>query len=447
MGVYLLVDFGATRIKTALTGGPSWRINHIRVFQPPPGCSPGPGRYEIPPEALRRLFNKICRHYQKLSATPIKGILMCSQMHGFLLTDSKDRALTPYISWRDERSLFSVRGMRVFERVCAPDAPDFRGITGMRPRPGLPFMNAIHVARENRLKGVLKVVTLPEWLAGCDGESDRRIHPTMAAGLGFFDIAGNKFSDALCAMARDLSGAAFAFNKTGSEGDVAGWRGPGSARIPIFTGVGDHPCAVLGAGNQPKETLSVNIGTGSQAAVIEGKRTRKAELRPYFGGSMLSTITHIPAGRALETFLAWIPDPWRAMSALTCRDILDSTLEIDLALFKSAWNYDGGGKISAIGEGSINMRNYLGSLLRCLLLSEAQAVEVLANRKGAQRVILSGGIPRRLPVMAAVLAGLTGRPVAGAASVDETLLGLRLLARAVAGEAPPDSRTAGAGKQ
>ena len=201
MRAYLLVDFGASRVKAALAGGPSWRIRHTHAFPPPAGSSPGPGRYEIPPEALRRLFLRICRHYQKLAASPLKGTLICSQMHGFLLADSADRPLTPYISWRDERSLSPARGMRVFERVCAPDAPDFRGITGMRPRPGLPFMNAIHVARENRLKGVLKVLTLPEWLSACDGESEGRIHPTMAAGLGFFDIAGNKFSDALCAMA------------------------------------------------------------------------------------------------------------------------------------------------------------------------------------------------------------------------------------------------------
>ena len=81
---------------------------------------------------------------------------------------------------------------------------------------------------------------------------------------------------------------------------MAGYWAHSAGRVPIYVGIGDHQCSLLGAGLVERHTLSINLGTGAQVSTLEDKWTpQEAETRPYFSGQMLNTITHIPGGRAL----------------------------------------------------------------------------------------------------------------------------------------------------
>ena len=73
-----------------------------------------------------------------------------------------------------------------------------------------------------------------------------------------------------------------------------------SRTIPCYTPVGDYQCAMVGALLEPGE-LSLNISTGSQVSLLKPQlEFGNYQTRPFFDGRFLATITHIPAGRALN---------------------------------------------------------------------------------------------------------------------------------------------------
>jgi sugar (pentulose or hexulose) kinase len=109
---YLLVDFGATRIKSLLFDSVESVIidNEECVSPSAKSNSTDLNKFEIPIEefwvALLDTAGKILLRNPEKN---IKRIWICSEMHGFVLTDLDGRAITPYISWKDQRANFDHR--------------------------------------------------------------------------------------------------------------------------------------------------------------------------------------------------------------------------------------------------------------------------------------------------------------------------------------------------
>jgi xylulokinase len=213
-------------------------------------------------------------------------------------------------------------------------------------------------------------------------------------------------------------------------------------------GAGDHQTTLLGAGVTAGDCISLNLGTGSQLAVLDRPSGNDAvERRPYFDGSMLHAITHIPGGRALATYVdlledaaraggATAPDFWRELAALGAGDLAAASLDVDLAVFRGAWGYADGGRLGRIEDGRLTVRNYLASVLRAFVAQYAALVPRLDPERRLERIVLSGGLGRRLPALPGLLADATGYAVTPPAALDESLLGLRALARVASGRAP-----------
>jgi sugar (pentulose or hexulose) kinase len=231
-----------------------------------------------------------------------------------------------------------------------------------------------------------------------------------------------------------------------ADDTVAGhWQGPGG-RVPIYVGVGDHQCSVLGAGVIDAATVSINLGTGSQVAVVGPPPSHHFEHRPYFDGQDLTAVTHIPAGRALSEFVGFVrsvlelagagaADAWTMLADVTPDDVDGSTLHVDLAVFEGARGFDDGGRIGAILEGQLTPQNYLASVLRAFATQYIEVLE-LFDLEPAATIALGGGIARNLPHLATVLTRGSGRTVEAASELDESLIGLRALALRCGGRAP-----------
>ncbi len=443
MTPYLLVDFGTTSTKSALVDLDTGAFSHPERYPAIPNSAGPPGRCEIPLGALRRRFLEICADGQ--AQAPLRGILLCSEMHGFALLDRRGDPLTNYISWKDERSLEPVQGQDTFSLVAGQLGRAFKDLTGMRPRPGFPLMNAAHLGRSTSLPAEARLVSLPCWLASCSGEGGETIHPTILAGLAVYDLGRHATAGELLGLLRQLTGCTFAVGEPAQAQQVAGyWRGDG-AKVPIYVGVGDHQCAVLGAANLPGQTLSLNLGTGSQASVINGESpSEELETRPYFDDLLLQTITHIPAGRALAAhldFLAQVratPDSqefWAMLAALDEPDLSGATMQFGLSLFKSARGYREGGRISHIEEGTYTLENYLASLLASFLDQYIEVRDLLDPHHQLTQAILSGGLARNLPRLHQLFAHRAACQALPATPIDESLLGLRTLALVADGRA------------
>lgn len=434
----LLLDYGATQIKAAILEAASGEFEFLRAYRTVTMMRGREKYVEFDLEKIKEQFLLICNYYWEGLNVHFERIFICSEMHGFAVVDEKLQPITPYISWKDERSAsVNAQGKSAFEKIKA-HIPEYRTITGMEPRPGLPFMNLYHMAVEGELPNKARIVTLPEWLACCDGEFFGRVDETMLAGLGVYDIRQKAVSKHLLGFLKHQD---IVFGEVVPVGESAGVWNKDGYKISIHTGVGDHPCAVLGAGNKIGETLSINIGTGSQISIITNKVLGDTcEYRPFFGGDILATITHIPAGRAIAEHIRFLHSIgkvvggdcgedvyWKLLDAVRIGEVEKATLRMDLAMFTSAWNYQNGAKIENIAEGNLILQNYLASLIKSLAEQYLQALPLLPQAVTLADVVLSGGLARKVPVLQEYFKKMTGKRVFSAREIDETLLGLRTI--------------------
>ena len=175
MSEILLVDFGASRIKALLFDSAESAIVDKEECVSPSAKSRTSveNRFEIPIEeyweALLETAGKIIlRHPEK----NIKQMWICSEMHGFVLTYLDGRAITPYISWKDQRAIFDdISGKSTFEKLKS-ELRSFRSITGMNLKSGLPVLTLASGYRTGsipELKALgedanVRVLSLVDWL-------------------------------------------------------------------------------------------------------------------------------------------------------------------------------------------------------------------------------------------------------------------------------------------
>jgi sugar (pentulose or hexulose) kinase len=444
---FLAVDFGTTSTKSALVDLDTGIFSHLRRHDALPTAARVAGHHEVSLEAIRRRFDQICCDAWKTA--PFDGIVLCSEMHGLaILHPESGLPLTQYVSWLDARALEPVDGVRTVDALRNELGDDeFRRLTGMRPRPGFPLLNLIHCARTLDLPEEVVVVSLPGWLAIAGGNRPPPEHPTILGGMALYDVVARTCSAELLGLVRQLGGVNACIGAPATDTTVSGfWHGP-ETRVPIFAGVGDHQCSVLGAGVAGPGVASLNLGTGSQVGWVDGPLNDTVEHRPFFDERHLSAVTHIPSGRALNEFVGFLqqaasfgrdaqdvaPDMWQALARVTPRQVATAALEVSLAVFDGARGWSGGGHISGIVEGGMSPAHYLASVLRAFSRQYGEVLDQLDPDRAVPCIALSGGIARNLPHLAQIIAAASGRQVQGAVELDESLLGLRALALRCAG--------------
>jgi sugar (pentulose or hexulose) kinase len=444
---FLVVDFGTTRVKSAIADLETGQISHIASQ---PACSTPAIEHdngEIPIRQFQDQFASLCRDYYIEQGISFTGIMLSCQMHGFSVLTADYKPASGYITWKDERSGIPIAGITSWDLFNQNFGADFRSVTGMNPRRGFPVFNVLHMARQGALPKDALVVSLAEILCLVSNDYTGLIHPTMLAGLGIYDIEKQAIATDFLQFIADETGCAIRCSSSADETKCGGyWHSPVGGKIPIYVGVGDHQCTVLGAGNIPGETLSINLGTGSQVAAIDFPHAAagQVEQRPYFGESGLTTITHIPAGRALSEYIGFLEDVakvagnpgdvfWTLLAKTEAKAALESELEFDLGIFSSCWRYSGGGGIKNINESKFTLTNYFSGLLGSFCRQYQDAAQSIDPSGALTSCILSGGIPQKLPQLAEILSVRLGREVVRTEAIDEALIGLRTLALVASG--------------
>lgn len=396
----LLIDFGASRIKSALCNVDADNVScfsEIRNYTPAAPVYVNNQCFEVDLMEIKKIFLKIVDDYKKYN---ISGIYICSEMHGFIIADKNNTPITNYISWKDERSGNLLGKTTYFDVLCEKLGDKFIQITGMSPKKCFPIFNLFALLKKQKIQQDIKILTLPCFLSNVGGKSKNIVHETMAAGLGFFDIFKHEYSTYLIENCKDGFDFDISFNKAVNEIDIAGY----IDEIPIYVGVGDHQCAVLGAGND-ETSISFNLGTGSQISIISDKVTTKANMRPFFGKKYLQTITHIPSGRAFNEYMGFIEnvsgrkDVWDIFNNISLSKVEASNLDIDLAIFGSAVNFKNYKGIGNIKEHSLTLDNYLGSLIKSYVMQFIHLLDCFNIDNHRKKVILSGGISRKIKVL------------------------------------------------
>lgn len=429
---YLSLDFGASRVKWTLNS-----INDNLLLDSGSFSNPylkSDQIVEISIISIIKLTKSIISSL--LKKWKIEKVLISSQMHGFALMDSNNCFLTEYISWFDQRFLNNEN--KSLEKFIKNHSDTFYNNTGMTIKSSLPYFNSIPVIKKLNYNS-FKLVSLPEILLHGLGVKNPKVHTTLIAGSGFYNIKENCCSKALLDIHYKLTGKNILFNEhtdqfTSFETKISG------KIVNISIGYGDHQCSVLGA-NNTIYTTSINMGTGSQVSKIitsqEIEFSNKIQYRPYFDNKALKCITHIPSGRALNNYLNILESNkssnniWDDINKLNVSDILNSTLTFNLAIFADAYNFqETSSQISGIKENNFTYRNYICSLIKSYLTQYIDIIELVEKNSKikATKIILSGGLAKQVNVSKKVFETLQIKKVVESKSSyieDEAILGLK----------------------
>lgn len=440
-GSYLLLDFGASRVKAALFDQINMRLYGVHSFSPPGNCSTkGSGYFEISCKEIRHQFQEICSWYWQRER--FQGVFLCAQMHGFALLDANGKFVSEYISWQDQRSLDEIEGRSSYQLLKEQlSSSAFKQRTGLKLRHSYPVANLIHLLRADPGLPASEVIDLCGVITA--GERfGHRIHRTMLSGMGGMDLNTGSM-DEIDQIIQVITGKRLRWGMPSFETEIAGYWTCDRKEIPVYVGVGDHQCSVLGAGNRLDHTISINMGTGSQVSIVrkgmsDTLHNNDFDLRPFFEGEYLQCVTHIPSGRVLNCFLALIEsvnkagkgklDIWDELLRLNEQDIPSGLPSFHLGLFEGAWGYDGAmGKISGIHEGQWNLQTYLLGMISSYIEQYQRVIETLDPNEELSQCILSGGLPRRIPIISMWLTKILKRSVILSRFEEETLVGLATL--------------------
>lgn len=415
----LLIDFGASRIKSVLLQNDIF-VNNIDYLPPLP-CSSNDIKYEVPITHIKDIFSNIVKDNINNN---IDSIFICSEQHGFALINDNN-FITEYISWKDNRAVEKIDGLSTIDFVKL-NLPNFKKHTGMNIKPGIPSINLLHMMRLKSIPNRIKIISLPEILGG------NKIHSTMLAGLGIWDIYKKERYEDLFKLYSDM-GYDVIFNEPTYDVESVDTI---YDNIKLHTAVGDNQCAILGS-NLANNQLIINMGTGSQIAKLDTLDINtNMEQRPYFKNNSLSIITHIPSGRALNCFVGFIDEcfkyvsseisAWKLFDNIKLEDIVNSSMIFNLKVFDSAYGFENGGSINFIKENNFNVNNYIASLLKSYI---EQYFEIITEYSIKYTdILLAGGIPMKISLIKDYIKNIKKQNVIiNRSKEDETLQGLKLI--------------------
>lgn len=277
----LAIDLGGTFVKVGLFEGNSltWmQRTRVSAYQ---DASTGSGH--LSPISLAEGIRSTLQSVRKMAGS-VTSIMVTGQMAGLAIFDQAEGSSRPLITWQSSSSL-------ELEAVRALLTIDFEELTGERLAPHLPLLKL----RELSIEPNHRVTSLIGFVANTiAGERGSVIHVTDAASWGMCDVRTANWIPELL----EFTGLDY------SQLPRISWNiePVGICSIldaPIYCAVGDHQAALLGATLQVDE-VSVNLATGCQVSIRSISNQSPFQLRPFFAGEFLQTRTHLPAGRLLE---------------------------------------------------------------------------------------------------------------------------------------------------
>ncbi len=430
MAIFYGIDAGSSFIKGAILDLDRLEIRSPqRVPFPPFVEGLPPGCREVEPGLIVHAVESVLARLREQEPR-CHGLVLCGQMHGFVLVDAAGEAASNYISWLDRRVT-----AESFEQLRAKlSDSQFREL-GNEFRSSIALPMLWWLKQQGTLPpGTVTPVSIADFVAGQLCQTRPVMDPTQAAAFGGLRLGT---TDWYRELIDELDLTAIAWPEVRPTGSVAGrWQG-----LPCYASIGDQQCALAGALLGERE-ISVNIGTGSQVAMITSSLpSDRLQTRPYFDGQFLRTITHIPGGRALSALVHLLTelgatteeDAWpRIQAAVAATPTTD--VEAGIAFFPGPCGDHG--FLNGLHEDNL----HVGPVFRAVFESMAKNCEATARQldpsRNAERLVFSGGVSRQLEIVRRLTAEALGLPYRLSPHPEDTMFGLLVLALAFSGLQP-----------
>lgn len=428
----LALDVGSSSIKGAVLDLEADRIA-LTVSRPFPAPLPSPI-----PGAMEISTVEICQHVQSVlnellpMAPDADRLLVSGQMGGVVLVDAAGKALSNYLSWRDQRTLQPGAGGRsCLDEIRERWSAELLATLGNELQPGSATSLLHWLSQRKELPQGAIPSTVADFAIGQLCGVQPRMHVTQA--IGMLDLRSGEWH-------RE------AFDRLGLEGlqlpqlsqrpePIGVWKHAGRA-LQVFGAYGDQQCALYGAKLRRGE-LSLNISTGSQVSI----RTNTFEPGPYqtrmfFDGDWLNTITHLPAGRSLNVLVDLLlelaaaeglalKNPWQHILQRASQ-VESTSLQVDLAFFSGPLGSSGG--VTQITTENLTVGHLFHACFRAMADNYVRCASWLDPQQSWQAVVLSGGLTQSAPLLRKMLEQRFNAPLRDSHG-EETLLGLLQLAR------------------
>jgi sugar (pentulose or hexulose) kinase len=198
---------------------------------------------------------------------------------------------------------------------------------------------------------------------------------------------------------------------------------------------GDQQCALYGSGLTSNE-LSINVSTGSQVSILTDQfQSGPYQTRCYFHGKWLNTITHLPAGRALNAWVNLLSEladeegkpldrVWETI-AKKMEQVTHTDLQAELSLFPSPVGSTG--SLSNITLENLNVGSLFLAACTSMVENYFLQSQRLSSNEPWKSVVVSGGLGASLPKFLDLIR-LRFKRIVRESSGEETLLGLARLA-------------------
>ena len=442
---FLGIDLGTSAVKALVVDGEG-EVRGTGSAEYPT-LRPHPGWAEQDPDAWwDATIAAVQQAIGWSGAARIGGVGFSGQMHGAVFLGEHDRPLTPAVIWADQRSA------RQVGEITAKVGPErLLAIAGSRLATG--FMAATAVWMQEEQSSVwwrTKRILSPK------DELRRRLTGMVATDPGdgsaslLFDGRWRNWSPDLLDAAEIPS---ILLPPVKPAGAIAGEMTPEAAEalglvpgLPVVTGTGDAPSALLGAGIVDPATMLLSLSTGAQVMVPDDAFHPDAEGRTHaycsglepgsghpgwyqMGATLVAgmalrwlrdEVLQLPAAGAYERMTGWAEKSSPGARGLLFLPYLvgersphwDSRARG--AFLGLAAHHDHGDIVRAVME---------GITYGCL---DAFAA-LQATGAHPERIVMAGG-GSRSPFWRQMVADVFGLPVHGLATTDQSAMGAALLA-------------------
>jgi len=438
------IDIGSSTIKGCVLDLERDRLGPARQvpFPEPVGGVPALHHEVDAREILRRvreLLAELCGE-----ASSATHVLFSSQMGGVVLATERGEATGNYLSWRDQRMLApsATSGVSCWDNFRAGVTADELDRNGHELQPGSTISLVHWLATHDQLPPEARLaMPLGDYIVSQLCGVTPRSEPTLA--LGFVDLRAMQPCDA---WLRRTAGPSLAWPRLVQRDEIQGYCDVADRRLACFPAMGDHQAALTGVGLQARE-LSINVSTGSQVSMLTDSLVLgDYQTRPFGDGRFLNTITHLPAGRALNglvDLLGEMPrregyalrDPWTVIEREVARvrgerlaGGAGDPLEMHLSFFAGPLGDEG--RVEHLRLENLTVGHWFHAAFHRMAENYAICAARLGDRGSYDRIALSGGLVQRLPSLRSMIVERFDCPHRLIELEEETLRGLLVSARA-----------------
>lgn len=414
---FLAIDIGGTYIKTALLNPERLQITRV-LRSPTPGFTSNQNRQhkEISITELSQVLNRQLKNYNDVK---ISGQVLTHQMHGFVLVDKSGKARSQYISWQDKR------GVSTHDELLHQLGLERLNDSGRELKFGYPLSTLFAMKKSGESLTSLTPITLSEWFTSeLTGQPFLSIDLTNASAFGGFNLKSKNWNFDL---QKELGLAELNWPKVSND-----FASIEHNNQRIYLSQGDQQIALAGSFLHDENRLTLNIATGSQCVqLMNALSFGEYQTRPYLGDSWLKTITHIPAGRAMNRLFEFFADVVGVQSLSEsvferlenlAAQVTGAAPEVSLGFFDGA--YGSKGEIQNLSEDSMNGANFYRACMRSIAANHFNASSILDKNQSWKEFFIIGGLGQKSKVLQSELKDLFQLEIKHPIYSEDTLVGL-----------------------